>query len=370
MSKQTIWISAAAGAVVALFLVFYGLSPVFAANALGKALKSGDRDRLEQLVDFPSVREHLKDDLHAKITEKMQAESHDNALAAGFGMLIGPAIVDRAVDTFITPAMIATAIQNGQAHDSAHAASGGADKASWPKAHYAYDGLNRFKITYPSDNGAALALIMTRQGLFGWRVTRLDMAPDGFDGLSNKRASNDADGGFGGATLADDPDPSAPDASATAPPPPPPPPPPVQPVATAPSPADDNPMAAQSLAVARAYMAAWSSPSDPDGDAIRRFYADDVFYYGRRKSVDTVMTEKHAFAERWPARDYTLREPTLTTSCSPDAGCTVTGVVDWRAQNAAAGRQSTGAASFSMIVQDGRITAESGAVLSRNFVKQ
>ena len=114
MTKRTMWISAAAGGVVAMLLIFYGISPFFAAQSLGKALQSGDRDRLEQMIDFPSVRQNLKEDLRARMTASLQAESKKNALAAGLGMLIGPTIVDRAVDNLITPAMISTAIRNSR----------------------------------------------------------------------------------------------------------------------------------------------------------------------------------------------------------------------------------------------------------------
>lgn len=194
MQKRSIWIWVV-GAAAAIFLLFYGLSPVLAANALARALKTGDQDKLEQLVDFPSVREHLKDDLRTGMMAKVRSDSKDDSLATGLALLVGPALIDRAVDNFITPAMISKAIRNAQTHKDAGASakSDGADKTSSSKAHYAYDGLNRFKITYRSDNGSAIAFDMTRQGLFGWRVTRIEMPADLLGGLSHKRSSNDND---------------------------------------------------------------------------------------------------------------------------------------------------------------------------------
>ncbi|HWE45343.1 MAG TPA: DUF2939 domain-containing protein [Caulobacteraceae bacterium] len=381
MSKRNIWVSAAVVGVFAVILAVYALSPLFAANAVVAALKTGDRDRLEQLIDFPTVRAHLKEDLRARLSQKMESEAKDNAFASALGSLIGPTLIDRAVDNFMTPAMMSAAIRNGsQTSASSTSKSAGSDKASGPKTRLGYDGLNRFKITYLGDDGGpAIGLIMTRQGLFGWRVTRIDLSPELLDGLSSKRALTEASANADAAaapsasaapSLADDPAPDATPAVATPAPVAPPPP----PERETPPPASDayasNGMAGQSLAIARAYMSAWSSADDPSGGAIAPFYANDIMYYGRRTTSAAVMREKHAFAERWPSRTYVLREPTLTSNCSPEGGCTVTGVVDWRAENAEAGRRSTGAASFVMVVQNGRITAEGGAVLSRNFVKQ
>jgi hypothetical protein len=52
-------------------------------------------------------------------------------------------------------------------------------------------------------------------------------------------------------------------------------------------------------------------------------------------------------------------------SCANENLCTVSGVVDWRVENNATGRRLSGAAIFSMEVQDGHITSENGAVSTR-----
>jgi hypothetical protein len=119
------------------------------------------------------------------------------------------------------------------------------------------------------------------------------------------------------------------------------------------------------LQLARAYLTAWSDPADPDGNGIRRFYADAVIYYGRPLTADALMLEKRAFAHRWPVRSYVPREGSWAVSCSNETVCTVSGVVDWRAENTATGRRLSGAATFSMSVQDGHITSEAGEVTSR-----
>jgi hypothetical protein len=179
MNKRAIWISAAGG-FVALFLLFYGLSPFLAAGPLVTALKTGDRDKLEQLIDFPSVREHLKEDLRARLMHKLQSDlGVKHSPFAGLGMLIGPAIVDRMVDNLITPATISTVVQNGRQAKSygisggSGGSGGGGGEHKLSKPTYAYDGLNRFRISFRSEDGSVFAFVMTRKALFGWRVTRI-----------------------------------------------------------------------------------------------------------------------------------------------------------------------------------------------------
>jgi hypothetical protein len=174
--KRIGWAAVAAASVLIAFLIFYCASPYFAAGALASALRTGDQDRLQQLIDFPSVRQNLKDDLKAQMVSKVGSDRGLTAVAA----LLAPTFVDRFVDSMVTPSMIATAVKNGEARR----ASGGStsvggtrpDIVSQPRGAYA--GLNRFRILSTLSDGSTIAFVMSRQGLFGWRVTRMELPPD------------------------------------------------------------------------------------------------------------------------------------------------------------------------------------------------
>jgi clan AA aspartic protease (TIGR02281 family) len=128
---------------------------------------------------------------------------------------------------------------------------------------------------------------------------------------------------------------------------------------------EPNTSTSQATDNAVAYLAAWSSPADPVGDAIRSFYAPVVRFYGTDISLDTLMAQKHAFATRWPSRKYLPRPNSLRAQCADEHICQVTGIVDWEATDATAGRRSAGVATFTMTFRDGLIAGESGSVLSR-----
>jgi clan AA aspartic protease (TIGR02281 family) len=125
-------------------------------------------------------------------------------------------------------------------------------------------------------------------------------------------------------------------------------------------------IAAAAQTAAEKFFAAWSDASDPDGLAMRRFYAGSVNFYGRQMSLEQLMQEKVRFARRWPMRSYSLEPDSLRTTCSQDMRtCTVVGVLDWTASGPADGRTSSGTARFSLSYEGGRIVAEHGRVLSR-----
>ena len=94
--KKSLIIGVAAGAVV-LFAVAWAAAPVLAAQALIRAAKAGDERKLEQLVDFPSLRESLKSELNAELMARMSRDPRvaDSGLG-GLGMMLAPMILSGA----------------------------------------------------------------------------------------------------------------------------------------------------------------------------------------------------------------------------------------------------------------------------------
>ena len=72
MDKKLI-VGVAAGA-LALFALAWAAAPVFTAKALISAAKAGDERKLAQLVDFPVLRESMKDELEAELVSRMRRD--------------------------------------------------------------------------------------------------------------------------------------------------------------------------------------------------------------------------------------------------------------------------------------------------------
>lgn len=128
-----------------------------------------------------------------------------------------------------------------------------------------------------------------------------------------------------------------------------------------------SPTGASAAAVAtmQGYLEAWSKASDPDGQAIRPFYAPTISYYGKQKSVDQVMIEKSAFARRWPSRTYEFVPGSILPECVNQTLCDVQGVVKWSARSADGTRVADGTAMIKVRLQGGLISSETSKVLTR-----
>lgn len=168
------WIVAAA-AVLALFAASYFGSPYWAARELRSAAMSGDVDRIEAAVDFPAVRESLRGQLTVALTEKMNnaPELKDNPFA-GLGMMLMPTIVQKAVESYVTPDGIAAIVQRGEVKK---------DGAPSPSLTYDYDwrGLDRFAVTIRPEKVAAdraPVIVFERRGTFTWKMIRLQLPKD------------------------------------------------------------------------------------------------------------------------------------------------------------------------------------------------
>ena len=171
-------IAVVVGVVVALFA-----SPFIAAQALVRAARTGDAAGLEWQVDFPAFRASLKSELNARAALEIRSRTKGDRGLAALGMLLAPSLVEGAVDNFVTPQGIAAMVRSGETPeperpvpaDDTPAADKDKIRQSW-----AYRGLNTFAVTLTRKDrpDRRLALVMTRRGLFEWKLTGVDFQRD------------------------------------------------------------------------------------------------------------------------------------------------------------------------------------------------
>jgi len=179
--KSSLIAGVAAGAVI-LFGIAWGAAPVLTAQSLIRAAKAGDEGKIEQLVDFPALRESLKSELNAEIMARMSRDPRlaDSGLG-GLGMMLAPMILSGAVDAVVTPRVVAHMVTTARAPDPTRRPrpESSAGEAGGKGIHQAwgYRGLNQFAVTLtdrdqPDDH---LALILERRGLFEWKLAAVDL---------------------------------------------------------------------------------------------------------------------------------------------------------------------------------------------------
>jgi hypothetical protein len=165
------WIIAI-GAALALFALAYGASPYVAVRGFVAAAKQGDAEKLRDSIDFPAVRADLKPQLTAAVTTRMERDPamRGNPLA-GLGAILMPSILDRMIDSVVTPDGIAALVRAGKV---GHAETGSAPPHRVDYGFH-YVALNRFDVTLRRQGAAGdpVDLVFERRGLFAWKLVRI-----------------------------------------------------------------------------------------------------------------------------------------------------------------------------------------------------
>jgi hypothetical protein len=171
--------------VVVLGLAF--ASPYIALDRMKKAADARDAETVDHYVDFPLLRDSLKDQVGQLLTRKIDTQKSGNPFAL-LGAMIGAALIGPLVDSYATPDGVA-AILNGippkgtpgekpPAPSQAPASTTTAAVAlpSPPQTTAGYEGLNTFVVHYQHGAGnARYAAILHRYGLFSWKLVAIDL---------------------------------------------------------------------------------------------------------------------------------------------------------------------------------------------------
>ena len=164
-------------AVVAVLVVILGYifaSPYITVNQIKAAVKSSDAEALAERVDFPVLRQNLKDQLNASIMTNMSKEIDEDNQFAAFGAALGGMMAERMIDALVTPAGIARMMQNrqfGQEGAAEGSSAGQVEGEPFADAVMSYESFNRFVIILPgSESEQEVKYVLSRKGI-GWKLS-------------------------------------------------------------------------------------------------------------------------------------------------------------------------------------------------------
>lgn len=163
---------------VVILLAAYVGYPYLTLYWLDQALLTGDKQALEQLVDFPRVRADLKAEIKAKVIGKAEATTEKRpilgTIGAALAELIAPPVVDKGVDAMVTPESILnnpTVVEHRERDESF------IDFITY--AFFSGPTTFTFDLKDPEEpNSPTVTAIMRLTG-FSWRVVELDLPPGG-----------------------------------------------------------------------------------------------------------------------------------------------------------------------------------------------
>ncbi|ABC78003.1 DUF2939 domain-containing protein [Syntrophus aciditrophicus] len=174
--KKAAWI------IIVLLIVIAGYvaaGPFLTAYSIRTALVEQDSEKLSDNIDFPALRQNVKDQFRAIMMKKASTELQDNpfaAIATGFAAKMA----DGVVDTVITPSGLASLMEkktSKSGHESESDSTSSKKEDLFKNARYSYDSFSKFSVWVPNDKGEELRFVLKREG-FSWKLVNIVIPVD------------------------------------------------------------------------------------------------------------------------------------------------------------------------------------------------
>ena len=156
------WLFVIVLVVIVAAIAYFG-SPYWTAYQMQQAAEAGDSAALAEHVDFERVRESLKPQARDRVAAEVDARAGDDDAVRLLGGLVGGAVADRAIETYVTPDGLARIM-----------ASAGAEGGGDSDVSLGYRSLDRFGIVLTAEQGDTTELILERDGL-DWQVVEVKL---------------------------------------------------------------------------------------------------------------------------------------------------------------------------------------------------
>ena len=167
------------GGVIVIFVVgFLFAAPYITVFQMKSAAEKHDGEVLSKYIDFPVLRESLKDQMNVMFEKEMPEEEEDNSLSAIRTALVGKIaekMVDKMVDAFVTPAGITELMMGEKPNSGSESSSSNHDSSSEPfaNASMSYESFSKFSVTIKDDeSNEETKFILRRRGI-GWKLTEI-----------------------------------------------------------------------------------------------------------------------------------------------------------------------------------------------------
>ena len=173
--KRTL-IAIGIGVVFLGFVAYVAAGPYLMLYKLKSGVEARDAEAVAECVDFPALRQNLKDQLQAAASKRI--DSQQNPLAA-LAATIAVRVADPLVDSLISPEGLAGLM----AGEKPALASSETPSARFPAkkpledATFGYESFGEFVVSVPSPGGA-IRFVLTRSGL-SWKLSRIEIPTGG-----------------------------------------------------------------------------------------------------------------------------------------------------------------------------------------------
>ncbi|MEY4651760.1 MAG: hypothetical protein RI884_341 [Pseudomonadota bacterium] len=157
---------------------YWYFSPYLTLYGVATAVKAKDAAALNQVIDYPRVRESLKGQFSAQMAKKM-GDPSANPLSA-LGSMIGMAVVNPIVDALVRPEMVMQMMKDGQVQTDKPAPAPTASQPAGegkPQWRVEREGVDRV-IAIPQKGALpepanGVGFVFERSGFVNWKLTEI-----------------------------------------------------------------------------------------------------------------------------------------------------------------------------------------------------
>lgn len=170
--KKFVWIITIALVAV---IVYVAAGPYLTIAEIETGIAEKDSEKLTENIDFPLLRQNLKEQLTAAAMKNAATELENNPLAA-LAAGLATTLFDGVVDSFLTPAGLASIMEGKRPSESSAKEPRDTrppkEEGFLRNARYSYDSLSKFSIWVPNDDGQEVRFVLQRND-FSWKLVNL-----------------------------------------------------------------------------------------------------------------------------------------------------------------------------------------------------
>ena len=168
--KKGIWVL---GLLLTLVVGYVAAGPYLTISAIKAGIVEQNSEKLSENIDFPTLRQNLKDQLNAVMMKKVTTDLKDNPFA-GFAAVFATKMVDVMVESYVTPSGLAASMEGKKpSKNESDVSTPPPNKESlFNNARFSYDSTSKFSIWVPNDKGEEARFVLQRDGL-SWKLVNI-----------------------------------------------------------------------------------------------------------------------------------------------------------------------------------------------------
>lgn len=162
------------GIAAGIFAIYVVAAPYITVHQMKSAAEARDGEALSEHIEFPSVRQSLKDQMNAMFAKKLtKDEEMKNNPFAALGAMFAGVIVDKMVDAYVTPAGITQLMAGEKPQRGTGQSESGtrtSDRKPLSDASMRYVSLDKFVVKVKGEDNRETKFVLRRRGI-SWKLT-------------------------------------------------------------------------------------------------------------------------------------------------------------------------------------------------------